>query len=103
MNDGVGPDDGPTEDTEAADEFLQGQEGKAWLTFSSNNVSYLLILVIYAIFFFVFLLFNTFVLFLTKIMTNDIHSGNNDEDCNENAGNAHDEDDDDDNEPGDDE
>ena len=36
-------------------------------------------------------------------MTNDIHLGNNDEDCNENAGNAHDEDDDDDNEPGDDE
>ena len=50
MNDGVGSDDGPAEDTEAADEFLQGQEGKSWLTFSSNNVSYLLILVIDAIF-----------------------------------------------------
>ena len=34
MNDGVGSDDGPDENTEAADEFLQGQEGKDGITLS---------------------------------------------------------------------
>ena len=34
MNGGVGSDDGPDENTEAADEFLQGQEGKDGITLS---------------------------------------------------------------------